>query len=135
MLDDIGLVTALQRLKEELTARTGQLIELDTAGLAPDERLPNELETAIYRVVQEALTNVVRHANATTASVTLSAIDGRIRVFVEDDGVGFDNEHRPERPHLGVEGMLQRAELVEGSLSITSTPGNGTVVLLEVAHG
>ena len=135
VLDDIGLVPALQRLTEDLTTRTGQAVDLDTAALHPEERLPTETETVIYRVVQEALTNIVRHAAASTASVTLSARDGHIRVFIEDDGVGFDPEQRQARPHLGVEGMRQRAELVEGSLSITSTPGNGTVVLLEVARG
>jgi two-component system sensor histidine kinase NreB len=86
-------------------------------------------------VVQEALTNVVRHASASAASVTLSARDGYVRVFVEDDGVGFDPGERPARSHLGIQGMLERAELVEGTLSITSTPGNGTVVLLEVSRG
>ena len=134
VLDDIGLVPALQRLTEDL-ARTGQTVELDTAALHPEERLPAEIETVIYRVVQEALTNVVRHADASTASVTVSARDERIRVFIEDDGVGFDPGHRPEQPHLGIEGMLQRAELVGGSLEITSTPGSGTVVLLEVSRG
>ena len=135
VLDDIGLVPALHRLKEDLTARTGQCIELETAALLPEERLPAEIETAIYRVVQEALTNVIRHADASTASVTLTPRDGHIRVFIEDDGVGYDTAHQPGRPHLGIEGMLQRAELVEGSLSITATPGEGTVVLLEVTRG
>jgi signal transduction histidine kinase len=135
VLDDIGLVPALQRLTEDLSTRTGQTVELDTAALHPDERLPTEIETVIYRVVQEALTNVVRHASASTASVTLSDRDGQIRVFIEDDGIGFDPEHRPERTHLGVEGMRQRAELVDGNLSVVSTPGRGTLVLLEVARG
>ena len=135
VLDDIGLVPALQRLREDLTARTGLLVELDTAALHAEERLPTEIETVIYRVVQEALTNVVRHAGASTASVTLSARDSQIRVFIEDDGVGFDPGQRQRRPHLGIQGMQERAELVEGSLSITSTPESGTVVLLEVARG
>lgn len=135
VLDDIGLVPALQRLREDLTARTGLTVELDTAALHPEERLPTEIETVIYRVVQEALTNVVRHAGASTASVTLSARDGQIRVFVEDDGAGFDPGQRHLRPHLGIQGMRERAEFVDGSFSITSAPGNGTVVLLEVARG
>jgi signal transduction histidine kinase len=135
VLDDIGLVPALQRLVEDLTARTSQVVELDVAGLHPDERLPSEIETVIYRVVQEALTNIVRHAAASTASVTLNVRDGQIRVFIEDDGVGFDPARRHERPHLGLDGMHERAELVQGSLSISSTPGNGTVVLLELSCG
>lgn len=135
VLDDIGLVTALHRLKEDLTARTGQRIELDAAALPPEERLPAEVETVIYRVVQEALTNVVRHAQASTASVTLIPRDGHLRVFIEDDGAGFDMNVQPDRPHLGIEGMRQRAELIDGSVSITSIAGAGTVVLLEVTRG
>lgn len=135
VLDDIGLVPALQRLKEDLAARTGLTIELDTAGLGDEERLPTEIETVIYRVVQEALTNVVRHAFAASASVTISGRDDTIRVFIEDDGVGFDATQRPAHAHLGVEGMLERAELVAGTLSITSRPGAGTAVVLEVNRG
>lgn len=135
VLDDIGLVPALQRLKDDLAARTGLTIELDTAGLGDEERLATEIETVIYRVVQESLTNVVRHASAATASVTISGRDGTVRVFIEDDGVGFDAAQRPARAHLGIEGMLERAELVAGTLSITSRPGAGTTVVLEVARG
>lgn len=135
VLDDIGLVPALQRLRVDLGGRTGLTVELDTADLHPEERLAPEIETAIYRVVQEALTNVVRHAGASTASVTLSAREGQIRVFIEDDGIGFDPGQRPAPAHLGIQGMLERAELVDGSLSITSTPKIGTVVLLEVSRG
>lgn len=135
VLDDIGLVPALRRLREDLSARTGLIVELDTAALRVEQRLPTEIETVVYRVVQEALTNVVRHAEASTASVTLSTRGDQIRVFIEDDGLGFDLPQQQLRPHLGIQGMLERAELVEGSLSITSTPGSGTVVLLEVARG
>ena len=134
VLDDIGLVPALQRLSEDLTARTGQSIELDAAALSSDERLPAAIETVIYRVVHEALTNVVRHAGASTASVTLSPMDGHLRVFIEDDGVGFETE-QPRLARLGIQGMLERAQLVDGTLSITSKPGRGTVVLLEVSRG
>jgi len=135
VLDDVGLVPALQRLKEDLTARTGLAVELDAEALGAEERLAPEIETVIYRVVQEALTNVVRHASATIASVTLSGRDGHVRVFIEDDGVGFDPQQVPSRAHLGVEGMVERAELVGGTLSVSSTPGAGTTVVLEVARG
>ena len=132
VLDDVGLVPALQRLREDLTTRTGQIIELDTAALHSDERLPSEIETVIYRVVQEGLTNVIRHADASTASVTLNAREDHIRVFIEDDGIGFDSAEGHLQAQLGIQGMFERAELVKGSLSITSTPGAGTVLLLEV---
>ena len=135
VLDDIGLVPALQRLKEDVATRTGLTVDFDPAALDADERLPPEIETAIYRVVQEALTNVVRHASASAASITLSARDGRMRVFIEDDGVGFDPDQRPVRGHLGIKGMRERAELVGATLSLSSKPGAGTVVMLEVARG
>ena len=132
VLDDVGLVAALYRLKDDVARRTGLVVELDAAALGPEERLEPEIETVIYRVVQEALTNVVRHAEATTASVSLAGRDGTIRVFVEDDGAGFDPQQRPTRAHLGVDGMQERAELVGGTLVVMSTPGLGTTVLLEV---
>ena len=135
VLDDVGLVPALQRLKEDVASRTDLTVELDTAALGADERLAPEIETVIYRVVQEALTNVVRHASANTASVTLSGRGGHVRVFIEDDGVGFDPQEAPPGTHLGVEGMLERAELVGGTLSVTSAPGAGTSVVLEVSRG
>ena len=101
----------------------------------PEERLAPEIETVIYRVVQEALTNVVRHASAATASVALAARDGTIRVFIEDDGSGFDHRRTPTRAHLGIEGMIERADLVGGTVSVTSAPGSGTTVVLEVPRG
>jgi signal transduction histidine kinase len=133
VLDDIGLLPALQRLTKDLTRRTGLTVELDTAALAPGERLAPEIETVIYRVVQEALTNVVRHAAATTASVVLVRHDRTVRVLVEDDGAGFDTDHHSAR--LGFRGMLERAELVGGTLSVTSMPGRGATVVLEVPRG
>jgi signal transduction histidine kinase len=135
VLDDIGLVPALQRLKDDLAGRTGLTIELDTAGLGAEERLPTEIETVIYRVVQESLTNVVRHAAAATASVTVSGLESTVRVFIEDDGIGFDAAQRPVDARLGIEGMLERAELVAGTLLISSAPGAGTTVVLEVSRG
>ena len=135
VLDDVGLAAALQRLTDNVASRSGLNVQLDTAALAPDERLPPEIETVIYRVVQEALTNVVRHASATTASVALAARDGTIRAFIEDDGNGFDPQQTPTRAHLGLAGMLERADLVGGTVSVTSTPGAGTTVVLEVPRG
>jgi len=135
VLDDIGLEPALHRLREELVRRSGLAIELDTAALRGEDRLAPGTETVVYRVVQEALTNVTRHAQASSASVTLSVIEGQLRVFIEDDGVGFDSSQPLDGPHLGTLGMHERAVLVDGSLSVTSRPGVGTVVLLAVPRG
>lgn len=135
VLDDVGLTAALQRLTDSVASRSGLKIDLDIAGLAPDERLPTAIETVIYRVVQEALTNIVRHAIATTASVTLAGRDTTVRIFVEDDGIGFDPEQTSTRAHLGIQGMLERAELVGGTVSVTSAVGAGTTIVLEVPRG
>jgi len=135
VLDDVGLGAALRRLTEDVASRAGLPVDLDAYALGPDERLSPEIETVIYRVVQEALTNVVRHSSASTASVALASSGGLLRVLIEDDGVGFDSQRGRTQPHLGIEGMLERAELVGGTVSVTSAVGSGTTVVLEVPRG
>src|SRR5262249_6028209 len=90
----------------------------------------SELETALYRIVQESLTNIVKHARATRVSVLVARREGEVVVVIEDDGAGFD----PERPAdgIGLLGMRERAELVEGTLTIESREGGGTTIIAEV---
>lgn len=132
VLDDIGLVAALERLTQAVGERAALPIALAVTGLRSDGRLRPEIETVVYRVIQEALTNVVRHAHASEVSVTVTAGPTSVRVLVEDDGIGFDPEHPPTGGHLGLEGMLERVELVGGSLRLLSGTGDGTTVLAEV---
>jgi len=134
VLDDIGLAPALERLAAEVSERSGLAVEVDV-GLHNDERLTPETETVVYRVVQEALANVTRHAQATQVSVTVTALGDRVRTLVEDDGGGFDASARSPRGHLGLDGMDERARLVEGTLEVSSTPGHGTTVMLDVPRG
>jgi len=134
VLDDIGLTPALERLTAEVAERTGLAVELDV-GLAADQRLAPETETVVYRVVQEALTNVVRHAQATHVSVTVAQLGGQVRTLIEDDGSGFDAAARPPRGHLGLDGMDERARIVDGALHVTSTIGVGTTVMLDIPRG
>ncbi|WP_341252316.1 GAF domain-containing sensor histidine kinase [Euzebya pacifica] len=133
VLDDIGLVPALNRLVSSIQQRTGIALELDVEGLGEADRLPPEVETVLYRVVQEALTNVVRHAEATVVGIQLVADDSRVRAVVEDDGRGFD--HRAAEESLGLVGMRERASMTGGSLRVESAPGAGTVVVVEVPVG
>jgi signal transduction histidine kinase len=126
-LDDFGLVAALERLVESFGERTG----LDAQFQARlDERLPNDVETALYRIVQEALTNVVKHARATTVSVVLARKGTSVTAVVEDDGVGFV----PDAPAdgLGLVGMRERIALVGGRLLIESRADAGTTLVAEV---
>lgn len=131
VLDDVGLVPAVRRLAADQLGRHDITVDVALDGLDDDTRFPREVETVVYRVVQEALTNVVRHARAASAQVTLSAAPGCVRARVADDGAGF--EPPAGRPRsLGLAGMAERAGLVGGVVRIDSAPGRGTVVALEV---
>ncbi len=131
VLDDVGLVPAVERLADDMTARGDTLVAFAADGFSAD-RLPPEVETVVYRVVQEALTNITRHAGAATASITVIVTEGRVRVLVEDDGVGFKTDAAPTRGHLGLRGMAERADLAGGTVTLSSSSGSGTTVLLEL---
>ena len=128
-LDDFGLVPALERLAESFTEQTR--IGVDVEARLPEERLAPEIETAVYRIVQEALTNVVKHARARNVSILLSRKNGRVSVMIEDDGQGFDPA-RARADGLGLLGMRERAALLDGTLSIESSNGAGTTLVLDV---
>lgn len=131
VLDDVGLVAALRRLAGEHTERYRVPVELTLVGIDDDTRLPSEVETVVYRVVQEALTNVARHAEASRADVELAVEGHGVRARVVDDGVGFTvGDH--VLGSLGLGGMRERASLVGGRLDIITGPGEGTTVVLKV---
>jgi signal transduction histidine kinase len=128
-LDDFGLVPALQRLAETFAEQTGIRVHVQAA--LGDSRLSGETETALYRIVQEALTNIIKHAQAATVSVVLTRKGDRVVAVIEDDGRGFDpTDTRDER--LGLLGMRERITLVNGKLSVESRPGEGTTIAVEV---
>ncbi|MFQ5421003.1 MAG: sensor histidine kinase, partial [Anaerolineae bacterium] len=95
------------------------------------ERLPASVETAFYRIIQEGLTNIARHANATCVSILIERRDGRVRAIIEDDGDGFDVSHSLQAGRLGLHGMRERAELLNGTLVIESNPGQGSSIFVE----
>jgi signal transduction histidine kinase len=128
-LDDFGLVAALERLVSSFSESTGIAVELEAS--LGDERLPGEVETTLYRIVQEALTNVVKHARARRVSIILVRRDGKVTVLVEDDGQGFDQAIERE-DGLGLLGMRERIALVDGRLMVESSAGSGTTVAVEV---
>lgn len=131
-LDDLGLVAALDGHIKTWEVQTGIVAGLVSVGLEekgkPSQRLPSEVETALYRIVQEALTNIAKHAaRATQVAVTLQRVDSHVLVIVEDNGPGFDPEAaRADR--LGLSGMRERAKLLGGTLSIESAPGSGSTI-------
>jgi len=128
-LDDFGLVAAIERLAETFAEQTG--IEVHIEAALGKSRLGDDVETALYRIVQEALTNVVKHANARTVSVVVTRKGDGVVAVIEDDGRGFE----PDAGHddgLGLLGMRERIALVDGRLSVESSPEQGTTVAVEV---
>lgn len=134
-LDELGLEMAVDSYAREWSSRSGISIDVECRGLA-QRRAPDDIETALYRVLQEALTNVARHAEAKRVSVVLERSDAGVSVIVEDQGRGFDlgilSSNISGRRHLGVRGMQERLEAVGGSLEIESIPGTGTTVYARV---
>lgn len=132
-LDDIGLYEALSQFLTEWSARTGIEIEFEATAVAV-ERLQVDVETAVFRVVQEAMTNIARHAKAGRASVAITRHESQVTVVVEDDGVGFNPEAVPSG-RLGLIGMRERVALANGTLEIESSPGHGATVLARFPAG
>ena len=129
VLDDLGLGPSLESLAHTVV---GPEVDVD---IAPS-RLPSHVEVALYRIAQEALQNVMKHAGAKHVTLRLSTAHGLVQLLVEDDGAGFApgkvGRNRNGEPAYGLVGMRERAELVGASLQVTSTAGSGTRVLVEV---
>jgi PAS domain S-box-containing protein len=134
-LDDLGLQAALAHYAEGWSERSGIEIDFQAAGLET-ARLPQTVETVLYRVVQEALTNVLRYAKARRVSLVLQRFSGQAVLVVEDDGIGFDAtlEQAPARKggRLGLRGMRERVTLVGGTLTVESGAGAGTTVIARI---
>ena len=128
-LDDFGLVPAVERLADTFREQSGLTVDLEAR--LGDSRLPAEAETTLYRVIQEALTNIVKHAGATGVSILLQRRSHAVHLVVEDDGAGFDPAV-PREGALGLAGMRERVALAGGKLQIESTPGGGTTLVAEV---
>jgi two-component system, NarL family, sensor histidine kinase UhpB len=131
-LDDLGLVRALSALGAEWSGRHGIAVDLQMVGDGETRRAPADVEIAVYRTVQEALTNVLKHADARNVSIVLEWRPRELRLVVEDDGRGFDPDLAEppspvgQRPRLGLSGMRERLSLLRGRLRIESRPGGGT---------
>jgi signal transduction histidine kinase len=134
-LDDFGLEMALRRYADEWAALSGVPVDFHSRGVA-GRRLARAVETTLYRVAREALTNVFRHAGAKQVSVLLQRRADHVSLVVEDDGCGFDAAARMGTPasqcKLGLLGMQERATLAGGSVEIESSPGAGTTVFVRL---
>ena len=130
MLDDLGLVPAVEWLVQNLERHHG--IECRLAVDPPDLELGDPQSTAVFRIVQESLTNVARHSDASRVEVALSRVNGHVRLRVRDNGRGFD-PGTPRRPNsFGLVGLRERVHLVEGRIDVDSVPGRGTVIEVSI---
>jgi signal transduction histidine kinase len=130
ILDALGLVAAVEWAAEEFEVRTGIKCRLDL----PQEDIVIEQEraTALFRILQETLTNVVRHAHATEVNVRLAKEEGRLTLNIRDNGKGIDAEQLSFSRSLGILGMRERAWLLGGELDISGAPGKGTTVRVRI---
>jgi len=135
VLDDLGLIPALSRYLQSCPTRLGFHVDFVTAGI-DDQRLPPEVETTLYRITQESLTNVARHAGASQVSVLLQRRKGTVILVIEDDGEGFDVAQvmasLEKQDRLGLYGVQERALLAGGRMTIESNPKTGTTITVEI---
>ena len=132
MLDQYGLLSALKWYAQLFAKRTG--IATPVIGQEPTPRLDREIEMALFRIMQEALTNVAKHARTRDASIALHQENGAVRLTVADNGAGFASTGSDGRdlPRCGIAGMRERARAVGGTLTVESSPGAGTRVMVEI---
>jgi signal transduction histidine kinase len=130
-LEHDGLVAALRTHAAAVGGRTGLPITVESDVPDEGERLPEEVESALFRIGQEALHNVVKHAGAHNVRVSVRRRANQVRLTVEDDGMGFEPGH-VGREHLGLAGMRARTELLGGRFEVRSLPGEGTTVVATV---
>ena len=131
-LDELGLLAALREHAEQVASRSG--LALDVQGAEPRPRLPPATEIALFRVAQEALTNIVKHARARLVTISLRPDADRVVLTVADNGAGFDGEARAMATGMGMASMRERAEAVGARPRIESARGRGTRVIVEVPH-
>ncbi len=125
-LEDLGLILALKGLVDSATQQTNMQSQVELPEKSPT--LSAEYDQCIFRISQEAITNIVRHANATLVSLTLSVERNRIDLKITDNGTGFHYSDQKKSNHFGIAGMKERAELLGGALKISSTPREGTTI-------
>jgi two-component system NarL family sensor kinase len=135
-LDDLGLLSAVRSACAEFQERTGVPVVLENTGFP--ERLTPEVELPFYRLVQEALTNIEKHAQASRVELSLSAESGLLELILRDDGRGFDPEKLTERPDgkpgFGMENMRERAVSLGGTFVLDSQPGLGTRITVRIPY-
>jgi len=137
-LDDLGLIATLHSVLREFMKRTGIRVHFSTFTSGRIDELDNATRTAFYRVAQEALTNVARHAQATRVELSFQKLQGALFMQIQDNGKSFDVErvlHAKRNKRLGLLGMRERVEMIGGNFSVESAPGQGTTIRAQIPFG
>lgn len=131
-LDDLGLVPTLKKYLEKIEDyNAGTRLNFDSNG--NETRLPNSYETAIFRLIQEAVSNAIRHGKATLIEVNVEWLKDQVTIIVKDNGAGFD-QSIVKNQSFGLIGMRERIDLIKGDFIINSSPGNGTVLMFQIPY-
>ena len=130
VLDDLGLAEAIEWQAEQFQARTGIICYCDCS--LENIALSQEQSTAVFRIFQETLTNILRHAQATRVDITVEEKDGEFVLTINDNGRGITEDQKSGQHSLGLLGMRERAHLIGGKIDITGVEGKGTVVTLRI---
>ncbi|MFT5752174.1 MAG: two-component system sensor histidine kinase DegS [Flavobacteriales bacterium] len=125
-----GLLPAIQRLATSISSEDGLHIEVEDFGL--EQRLSNDLEITIFRIVQELVTNIIKHAKATEATISLTQHEGELNILIEDNGKGFKVGTLQHKDGMGLGSIERRVEHLEGLMSVDSTPGRGTHIIIDI---
>lgn len=125
-----GLLPAVQKLARNASGVNGLTIEVEDYGL--EERLDNLLEIAVFRVIQELVTNIIKHAKATQASIAINQYEDSLSIIIEDNGIGFNARQLPQKDGMGLSSIEKRIEHLEGTMEVDSTLGKGTHILIDI---
>ncbi len=125
-----GLLPAVQKLARNASGINKLHIEVEDFGL--EERLENSLEITVFRIIQELVTNIIKHSQATEASISINQYDDSLNVIVEDNGIGFDTRNISRHDGMGLTSLEKRIEHIEGTLEVDTTPGKGTTILIDI---
>lgn len=133
-LDDLGLIPTVRKFVQDYEEKTKTRTQFELSG--KEKRLPSGMEVAVFRLIQEAFSNIQKHANATFASVEIAFLKKSVKIIIKDNGIGFNVEQLDQKlmtgSHFGIMGMRERVELLEGKFKIESSPNNGTKITMSI---
>ena len=130
-MSESGLIPALDKLTKNVSSFSAIQVSFD-AFIEEDIKLEEKVELNIFRVIQEAMANVVKHSEAKSASISIISIESILNIIIEDDGKGFEVDTVKSKDSIGLQGIKQRVQLLKGEYTIDSKPGRGTTIIFDI---